>query len=94
MATNNPPLAEKQNYEYQKNIFSNIVGGVYRAIGGIGKYDGRNRRLWIWHGHDGRLGNGLGKLLVLDNVFRCAGLGGRGRSLGRLAIQANRQEVK
>ena len=77
----------------QKNIFSNIVGGVYRAIGGIGKYDGRNRRLWDDE-YDGRLGNWLGQFLVFDNVFGRAGLGGCGRSSGNLANQTNRQEVK
>ena len=78
----------------KKNIFSGIVGNVCCAVGVIGKYDGRNRRLWIRHGHDGRLGNRLGKFLVLDYVFRRSGLGGRGRSSSCLAIQANRQEVK
>ena len=41
----------------------------------------------------GGWGTGWGKLLVLDNVFRHAGLGGRRRSFGHLAVQANRQEV-
>lgn len=90
----NPPFGGKQNYENQKNIFSDIVGNVCRAIGVVGKYDGRERRLWIWNGDDGRLGNWLGKLLVFDNVSRRVGLGVRGRSSGSLAIQVNRQEVK
>ena len=77
-----------------KKIFLATLSAAFIApLAAIGKYDGRNRRLWDDE-YDGRLGNWLGQFLVFDNVFGRAGLGGCGRSSGNLANQTNRQEVK